>query len=65
MKFKYKIKIKSMRNQATFSIRLFHIVSWINKRYKLNCSNCDFDYFFEQGDKEKKLITITIDFNNE
>lgn len=65
MKFKYKIKLKSMQNQSKFSLRLFYIVAWLNKRYKLNCNNCDFDYFFEAGDKEKNLISITLNFNNE
>lgn len=62
-KFKYKTDYKAIVHPLVLAKRLYPICLWLAKRYGLEDLHfLETNYFFEEGDKEKELITITLDF---
>ena len=60
--YEYIVKIEKMLDTAKWMRRCFNIAVWLSKRYNIKGDNCQFDYYFTEGQKEDKLVTIRFTF---
>lgn len=66
MIFEYKVYLNKIGNdQLLLAKRLMPIIVWLKKRYNINSETCNYNHGFKKGDKEKKQITIQLNFIND